>query len=138
MAGAVSSEQQALEAATAALNAEVEDLSSVDGEVAADLAKLPGLLQAIGPVSPSQVNAITAATETIKSLTSKLKGEAATAASEEAAAEAPAGTEPPAQPAAPANVEATAAGGGAPASTPAPTVEGSTPSSSEPEPPAAA
>lgn len=93
MAANESSESAALDAAIAALNTELDDVSTVDGEVAADLAALPGIFAAFSPTTVEQVNAVTAATERVASITAALKAAGATAATAETGAEASEGGE---------------------------------------------
>lgn len=74
MAAAESSEVQALGAAMAELRAGLDGLEGVDVELAAELGALPGVLAAINPVSPAQVNAVAAAASRVASVVARLKG----------------------------------------------------------------
>ena len=87
MAAEQSAEAKALDEAIAGLDTELQDVGS-HGEIVTDLEGVQTALSKVNPVSPEQVNAVTAATSSLASLTAKLKaaGEGA------AAAEAGAGT----------------------------------------------
>jgi archaellum component FlaC len=74
MAANQSAEAQALQAAIDALNAEIADTSTVDDEIVAEIKTLQESLAKVEPVSPEQVNAVTAATTSLAALTAKLKG----------------------------------------------------------------
>lgn len=91
-----SSESAALDAAVAGLNTELEDVASVDDEVVADLAALPGIFAAFSPTTVEQVNAVASATEKVKSITAALKAAGSAAATAEAGVE-PAAPAPPAE-----------------------------------------
>jgi hypothetical protein len=100
MAAEQSAEAKALDDAVAGLQAELADVGTVDGEVVVDLEGVQTAISKVNPTTVEQVNAVTAATSSLASLTSKLKATGSAAAGVEAgagaapAAAAPAASEP--------------------------------------------
>lgn len=115
MAANESAESVALNEAITGLQAELADVGSVDAEVVTDLEGIGAALGKVGPTTPEQVNAITAATTSLAALTSKLKAAGAAAATVESGAGGQ--VSPPPPPAAPSvsgisPAQGPAAGGG--------------------------
>jgi hypothetical protein len=73
MATNESAEAKALTDATAALEAEVADLSALEPEIASKLAAAHDQLAHVNPVSVEQVNAVAALAHTLGGLTAELK-----------------------------------------------------------------
>jgi hypothetical protein len=73
MSSQESAEAKALTDATAALEAEIADLSALEPEIASKLAVAQDQLAHVSPVSVEQVNAVAALAHTLGGLTSELK-----------------------------------------------------------------